>query len=33
VVDVVRFLLTRGANVKLGPAILLRTTRNPFAPA
>ncbi len=32
VVDVVRFLLTRGANVKMGPEILIRTTRNPYAP-
>jgi NAD(P)-dependent dehydrogenase (short-subunit alcohol dehydrogenase family) len=32
VVDVVRFLLTQGANVKMGPEILIRTTRNPHAP-
>ncbi len=32
VVDVVRFLLTQGANVKMGPEILIRTTRNPYAP-
>jgi NAD(P)-dependent dehydrogenase (short-subunit alcohol dehydrogenase family) len=32
VVDLVRFLLTQGANVKMGPEILLRTTRNPYAP-
>jgi NAD(P)-dependent dehydrogenase (short-subunit alcohol dehydrogenase family) len=32
VVNVVRFLLTRGANVKMGPEILIRTTRNPYAP-
>ena len=32
VVGVVRFLLTHGANVKMGPEILLRTTRNPYAP-
>lgn len=32
VVDLVRFLLTQGANVKLGPEILIRTTRNPYAP-
>jgi len=32
VVEVVRFLLTQGANVKMGPEILLRTTRNPSAP-
>jgi NAD(P)-dependent dehydrogenase (short-subunit alcohol dehydrogenase family) len=31
VVDLVRFLLTRGENVKLGPEILIRTTRNPYA--
>lgn len=31
VVDVVRFLLTQGANVKMGPEILIRTTRNPHA--
>jgi NAD(P)-dependent dehydrogenase (short-subunit alcohol dehydrogenase family) len=32
VVGVVRFLLTQGANVKMGPEILIRTTRNPSAP-
>jgi len=32
VVDVVRFLLMQGANVKMGPEILIRTTRNPYAP-
>ncbi len=32
VVDVVRCLLTQGANVKMGPEILIRTTRNPYAP-
>jgi NAD(P)-dependent dehydrogenase (short-subunit alcohol dehydrogenase family) len=32
VVGVVRFLLTQGANVKMGPEILIRTTRNPYAP-
>ena len=32
VVDVVRYLLTQGANVKMGPEILIRTTRNPYAP-
>ena len=32
VVDLVRFLLTQGANVKMGPEILIRTTRNPYAP-
>lgn len=31
VVEVVRFLLTQGANVKMGPEILIRTTRNPYA--
>jgi NAD(P)-dependent dehydrogenase (short-subunit alcohol dehydrogenase family) len=31
VVGVVRFLLTQGANVKMGPEILIRTTRNPYA--
>lgn len=29
VVDIVRFVLTQGPNVKLGPEILIRTTRNP----
>ena len=32
VVDLVRFLLTQGANVKMGSEILMRTTRDPFAP-
>ena len=32
VVGVVRFLLTQGANVQMGPEILIRTTRNPHAP-
>ena len=32
VVGVVRFLLTQGVNVKMGPEILIRTTRNPYAP-
>jgi 2-hydroxycyclohexanecarboxyl-CoA dehydrogenase len=32
VVDVVRYLLHTGGNVKLGPEILLRTMRNPMAP-
>jgi NAD(P)-dependent dehydrogenase (short-subunit alcohol dehydrogenase family) len=32
VVDVVRYLLHAGDNVKLGPEILLRTTRNPMEP-
>jgi 2-hydroxycyclohexanecarboxyl-CoA dehydrogenase len=31
VVDVVRFLLHTGDNVKLGPEILIRTMRNPLA--
>lgn len=31
VVGVVRFLLTQGANVKMGPQILIRTTRNPYS--
>ena len=31
VVDVVRYLLQTGDNVKLGPEILLRTMRNPMA--
>ena len=31
VVDVVRYLLSTGGNVKLGPEILLRTMRNPMA--
>jgi hypothetical protein len=30
VVDVVRYLLHTGDNVKLGPEILLRTMRNPM---
>jgi len=29
VVGIVRFVLTQGLNVKLGPEILIRTTRNP----
>lgn len=32
VVGVARFLLTQGANIKMGPEILIRTTRNPYAP-
>jgi NADP-dependent 3-hydroxy acid dehydrogenase YdfG len=32
VVDMVRFLLKQGDNVKMGPEILIRTMRNPFAP-
>jgi NAD(P)-dependent dehydrogenase (short-subunit alcohol dehydrogenase family) len=32
VVQVVRFLLTQGPNVKMGPEILIRTARNPYAP-
>jgi len=32
VVDVVRFLLDRGDNVKLGPEVLIRTMRNPMPP-
>jgi len=31
VVDVARYLLYTGDNVKLGPQILLRTMRNPMA--
>jgi NADP-dependent 3-hydroxy acid dehydrogenase YdfG len=31
VVGVVRFLLSQGANVKIGPEILVRTTHNPYA--
>ena len=31
VVDVVRFLLHTGDNVKLGPEILVRTMRNPMS--
>jgi len=31
VVDVVRYLIHLGDNVKLGPQILLRTMRNPMA--
>lgn len=31
VVDIVRFLLRSGDNVKLGPEILVRTMRNPMA--
>lgn len=30
VVDVIRFLMKQGDNVKLGPEILIRTMRNPF---
>ncbi len=30
VVSVVRFLLGQGANVKMGPEILIRTTRSPY---
>jgi hypothetical protein len=30
VVDVVRFLLHTGDNVKLGPEVLIRTMRNPM---
>jgi hypothetical protein len=30
VVDVVRFLLHSGENVKLGPEVLIRTMRNPM---
>ncbi|GIV97615.1 MAG: oxidoreductase [Herpetosiphonaceae bacterium] len=33
VVGIVRFLLTQGKNIKLGPKILIRTMRNPFSPA
>ncbi len=32
VVNVVHFLLSQGENVKMGPEILIRTTRNPVAP-
>ena len=32
VVDIVRFLLQTGDNVKLGPEILVRTMRNPMSP-
>ena len=32
VVGLVRYLLTQGPNVKMGPEILIRTTRNPYAP-
>lgn len=32
VVDVVHFLLSQGENVKMGPEIVIRTTRGPFAP-
>ncbi len=31
VVDVARYLIRLGDNVKLGPQILLRTMRNPMA--
>lgn len=31
VVDVARYLLLTGDNVKLGPEILLRTMRNPMS--
>jgi len=31
VVDVVRYLLLLGDNVKLGPEILVRTMRNPMS--
>ena len=30
VVEVVRFLLSAGDNVKLGPQVLVRTMRNPM---
>ncbi len=33
VAEVVRNLFRAGANVKLGPVVLVRPTRNPFAPA
>jgi hypothetical protein len=32
VVGVVRFLLAQGPIVKMGPEILIRTTRHPYAP-
>jgi NAD(P)-dependent dehydrogenase (short-subunit alcohol dehydrogenase family) len=32
VTGVVRFLLTQGTNVKMGPEILIRTARDPYAP-
>ncbi len=32
VVSVVRFLLEQGVNVKMGPEILIRTTRSPYLP-
>ncbi len=32
VVGVIRFLLSQGANVKMGPEIMIRTTRNPYSP-
>jgi len=32
VVDVVRFLIRLGDNVKIGPQVLVRTMRNPMAP-
>jgi hypothetical protein len=31
-VDVVRYLIRLGDNVKLGPQVLVRTMRNPMAP-
>jgi hypothetical protein len=31
VVDVVRYLIRSGGNVKLGPQVLVRTMRNPMA--
>jgi NAD(P)-dependent dehydrogenase (short-subunit alcohol dehydrogenase family) len=31
VADVVRYLMTQGDNVKMGPEILIRTTRNPYS--
>jgi hypothetical protein len=31
VVDVVRYLIRPGGNVKLGPQVLVRTMRNPMA--
>ena len=33
VVSIVHFLLSQGENVKMGPEILIRTTRGPFAPS
>jgi short-subunit dehydrogenase len=32
VVDVVRFLIRQGDNVKIGPQVMVRTMRNPMAP-